>query len=283
MPSTVAATATQLHHSARRASDGPWTDRLARLGFVARGVVYMVIGLIAINVASDGGKGDEASKEGAVREIAERPLGGALLVVLVVGLGGYAMWRATEAIWGKRDEEDEKKRTAKRLGSAARAVFYAFFCVTTVRFILDGPSEGSQGDQQEKTLVDRALDLPAGQWIVAGAGLAIIAGALYIGYRGLSQKFDERLDTADMGPVMGAVVDVLGTVGMVARSAVFSFAGYLLIRAAIDYDSNEAQGLDGTLKTIAQQTYGQVILTITALGLFCYGLYSWAEARYRQL
>ncbi len=157
------------------------------------------------------------------------------------------------------------------------------FCITTVRFILGGPRTGTEGDQQQKTLVSRALELPAGQWIVAGAGVAVIAGAIYIGYRGLSQKFDERLDTSEMGPVTGATVDVLGTVGMVARSVVFALAGYLLIRAAIDYDPNKASGLDGTLKTMAQATFGQVILALTAFGLTCYGLYSFAEARYRQL
>ena len=242
-----------------------------------------MIGLIALDVARDGGRGDDASKAGALREISERPFGGALLVVLAVGLAGYAMWRATEAVWGKRDEEDEKKRSAKRLGSAARAVLYAAFCITTVRFILDGPSSGTQGDEQEQTMVTRALELPAGQFIVAGFGAAIIAGAIYIGYRGLSQKFNERLDTSEMGPVTGAAVDVLGTVGMIARSVVFTLAGYLLIRAAIDYDPDKASGLDGTLKTLAQATYGQAILVVTALGLICYGLYSWAEARYRQL
>ena len=111
--------------------------------------------------------------------------------------------------------------------------------------------------------MSRALELPAGQWIVAGVGAVVIAGAIYIGYRGLSQKFDERLDTSEMGPVTGATVDVLGTVGMVARSVVFTLAGYLLIRAAIDYDPDEASGLDGTLKTLAQATYGQVILAVT--------------------
>ena len=132
-------------------------------------------------------------------------------------------------------------------------------------------------------MVSRALELPAGQWIVAGVGAVVIAGAIYIGYRGLSQKFDERLDTSEMGPVTGATVDVLGTVGMVARSVVFALAGYLFIRAAIDYDPDKASGLDGTLKTMAQATYGQVILALTAFGLLCYGLYSFAEARYRQL
>ena len=113
---SAATTIDQVQRSARRASDSPWADRWARLGFVARGVVYIVIGLIALNVARDGGRGDDASKEGALREIAERPFGGALLVVLAVGLAGYAMWRATEAVWGKQDEDDEKKRTVKRLG-----------------------------------------------------------------------------------------------------------------------------------------------------------------------
>ena len=147
-------------------------------------------------------------------------------VVLAVGLAGYAMWRATEAVWGKRDEDDEKKRSAKRLGSAARAVFYAVFCITTVRFILGGPSQGAQGDQQEKTMVSRALELPGRAVDRRGASaLAIIAGAIYIGYRGLSQKFNERLDTSEMGPVIGAAVDVLGTVGMIARSVVFAPGG----------------------------------------------------------
>jgi len=278
----VTATST-LHHRARRAADSPWADRLARLGFCARGLVYGIIGLIALQVARDGGRGDEASKEGALREIAERPFGGVLLVILTVGLAGYALWRATEALWGKRDEEDEGKRTAKRLGSAARAAFYAVFCVTAVRFIANGPSEGRAGEQQEETLTARVLDLPAGQWIVGLAGAAIIVGAVYIGYRGLAQKFDERLDTSEMGSTIGPAVDVLGTIGMVARSLVFALAGYLLVRAAIDFNPDEAAGLDGTLKTLASQPYGQVLLTVTAIGLVAYGLYSFAEARYREL
>jgi hypothetical protein len=281
---SATSTIDRVERSARRASDSPWVDRWARIGFFARGVVYIVIGLIALNVARDGGRGDQASKEGALREIAERPFGGALLVVLAVGVAGYAMWRASEAGWGKRDEDDEKKRTLKRIGSGAKAIFYGVFCFTIIKFILGGPSQGSGGgDQQEKTFVTRALELPGGQWLVAGAGVAIIGGAIYTGHRGLSQKFDERLDTSEMGPVMDATVGVLGTIGMVARSLVLALAGYLLIRAAIDYDPNEAHGLDGTLKTLAQATFGQVILTLTAVGLICYGLYSWAEARYREL
>jgi hypothetical protein len=280
---TITSPVDQAQRTARRAADSDWVSRGARLGLIARGVVYVLIGLIALQVARGDGQGEQANKEGALREVAERSWGGVLLVALAVGLASYALWRATEALWGHRDEEDPRKRTAKRLGSAARAVFYGVFCATTVRFILDGPRAASGGEQEEKTFVARTLELPAGQWIVAGAGAAIIAGAVYIGYRGLSGKFEKRLDTSDMGPVMGRTVDVLGTVGLVARSLVFALAGYLLIKAAIDFDPDQARGLDGTLKTMARQPFGRLLLTATAVGLMAYGLYSWVEARYRRI
>jgi len=279
---TVASTVDDAHRSVRQAADSHWVDWGARLGLVARGIVYLLIGVIALQVAQ-GGQGEQANKEGALREIAERSWGGVLLVILAIGLAGYALWRATEALWGHRDEDDDRKRTAKRLGSAARAVFYGVFFFTTVRFILNGPSAASGGEQDQKTFVGRALELPAGQWIVGVAGATIIAGAVYIGYRGFTGKFEKRLDTSEMGRVMGPTVDVLGTVGLVARSLVFALAGYLLIRAAIDFNPDEASGLDGTLKTMAHQPFGRILLTATAFGLMAYGLYSWVEARYRQL
>lgn len=283
---TATTKATQAHRAAKRAADSDWTDRLARLGFCARGLVYAIVGLIAIQIAwgVSGGAGEDASKEGALREIAERPLGRPLLVVLAVGLAGYALWRASEALWGKRDEDDERKRTAKRAGSAAKAVLYAAFLVSTVKFISGGPSQGSGGgDEQEETLTASVLNLPGGRLLVGAVGLAIIAGGIYVAYRGLAQKFEKRLDTSEMGPVMGRVVDVVGTVGMAARGLIFGVAGFLLLKAAVDFDPEEATGVDGTLKLLARQTYGQLLLTATAIGLIAYGLYSFAEARYRQL
>lgn len=281
----TATTATEVKHAAKRAANSPWTDRLARLGFCARGLVYAIVGVIALQIAWGGrDQAQNASKDGALREIAERPLGGPLLAVLAVGMAGYALWRASEAVWGKRDEEDNAKRSAKRLGSAAKAVFYGAITVSTVRFMTSGPrAQGAGGDHREETLTARVLGWPAGQLLVGGVGLAIIASALYVTYRGLAQKFDKRLDTSEMGPVSGRVVDVLGTVGMAAKGLVFGLAGFLLLKAAIDFDPDQATGLDGTLKAIAHQTYGQALLTATAIGIIAYGLYSIAEARYRQL
>lgn len=280
------ATAAQAGRVARRAADSEWIDRWARLGFCARGTIYGVVGIIALQIAQRGagGTGSSASKDGALREIAERTFGQVLLIVLAAGLAGYALWRGAEAAWDKRDQDDERKRTAKRLLSAGKAMLYTVFLVSTVRFIAKGPSAGGQpGDRQEKTLTSRVLDLPGGQLVVAAIGMALIAGAAYVVYRGVTRDFEDRLDTSEMGPVTGRVVDVVGTVGLAARGLVFGLAGFLLVKAALDFDPEEANGLDGTLKLIAGQAYGGVLLTVTAIGLIAYGLYSFAEARYREL
>lgn len=281
------ATATEAGEVAERAANSVWVERLARLGLVARGVVYGVIGLIAVQIARRGSSESSASKDGALREIAERPFGRGLLLMLAVGLVGYALWRLSEAGWGKRDEDDEHKRTAKRLLSAGKALVYLAFFVSTLRFLGKGKSAGgsggSQGDQQEESATATLLDLPAGQLLVGGTGVALIVGGGYVIYRGLAQKFQKRLDTSDMGPVMGRVVDVVGAVGLAARGLVFCLAGFVLVKAAWDYDPEKANGIDGTLKLIARQTYGGALLIVTAIGLLAYALYSFAEARYREL
>lgn len=279
---TPASTAEQ---TARRAASSPWIDRLARLGFCARGLVYIVVGFIALQIADggEGSSGDEASKDGALREIVEHSYGRPLLVVLAVGLGGYAVWRASEAAFGKRDEDDERKRTAKRAGSAAKAVLYGAFLLSTLQLIADPTSERRGAGEQETTVTARILEVSGGRLLVGAVGLATMVGSGYVAYRGLAQKFNKRLDTSDMGRMEGRVIDVLGTVGMAARGLVFGVAGFLLLKAAIDFDPEQAKGLDGTLKVMAQQTYGQLLLTATSVGIIAYGLYSFAEARYRQL
>jgi len=281
------ATAAQAGRVAKRAANSEWVDRAARLGFCARGTIYLVVGVIAFQIAQRGTAGAgqaSASKDGALREIAERPFGRLLLLVLAAGLAGYALWRGAEALWGKRDEDDERKRTAKRLLSGGKAVLYLVFLGSTLRFLSKGPAAGGRpGDQQEETLTARILELPAGQLLVGGVGAAFIAGAAHVVYRGVTQEFADRLDTSEMGRVVGRVVDLVGTVGLAARGLVFGVIGFLLVKAAIDFDPEAANGIDGTLKLIARQPYGRVLLVVTAVGLIAYGLYSFAEARYREL
>jgi hypothetical protein len=267
--------------TARRASDSRWLDRVARLGFVARGVVYAIVGFLAIRIALGHQNDEQANKQGALQAIADQPFGEAALVVLALGLAGYALWRFSEAAFGHRDESDEKKRTLKRLASAGKGVIYVAFCATTVA-VIAGRSSGN-GEQQPKTWTARVLGWPGGQFLVAAAGIAIIAGGIYLVIRGITTKFEKQLETGRMSPTTKRIVIVLGTVGSIGRGVVFGLVGLLLIKAAVDYDPNEAQGVDGTLRTIAQQSYGQVLLGLTAVGLLAFAAYSFAEARYRRL
>jgi hypothetical protein len=278
------ATVYEVTQTVRRGPGDTWIDRSARLGLAARGLVYGVVGVIALALAWGESVDDEASKGGAIAAIAERPMGRLLLTALAVGFGGYVVWRGCEALWGRSDEDEDDQPVAgfKRAASAAKAMVYAYLLATTLRVVVSGPSSAGSDDQQSKTLTDRALDLPGGRGIVVTAGIVILVGAGYFLYRGVAQRFEDRLDTSAMGR-WGWVVDVLGTLGMAARGFIVGLLGVLVLKAAADHDPSEATGIDGALRRLAQQPYGQVILTITAVGILAFGFYSFAESRYREV
>lgn len=269
----------------RRGPGSTWIERSARVGLAARGLVYGVIGMIGLQIAWRNDTGDEeASKDGALEAIAEQPFGRALLVALAVGFVGFIAWRGSEAMWGRDDEADDDapKATAKRAASAGKAVLYVTLLASTVRIIVAGPSNGSGGDEP-KAFTTRALDLPAGQWLVGSAGVVLLGVAAYLVYRGAAQRFEDRLDTSDMGSVVGRTVDVVGTLGMGARGLLVGVIGFLVLKAALDVDADRATGLDGTLRLIARQPYGRAMLTATATGILAFAVYSFFEARYRDL
>ena len=265
----------------RRASDSKWLDRSARLGFVARGVVYAIVAGIAVKLAFGSGSSEQANKQGALQAIADQPFGRGVLVILAVGLAGYALWRFSQAATGYQDENDEKKRAAKRLASVGKGAIYVAFCVSTIAVIAGHASQN--GEQQQKTWTARVLGWPGGPFLVGVAGAAIAAGGIYLIVRGLTTKFEDKLETGRMGPGVRRASLTLGVVGSVGRGVVFGLIGILLIGAAINHDPNQAQGIDGTLRTIADRAYGQVLLFLTALALFAFAAYSMVEARYRRM
>ena len=280
-------TADQVRGAVRRGPAQTSVARWARAGLVARGLVYGVVGVLALQIvwgrdATD----EEASKDGALQAIAERPLGRALLVVLACGMAAYLAWRASEALWGRDDEdEDERSKAAvKRVASAGKALVYVAMLASTLRLAVSPSTDLSgSGDEQPRTFTARALELPGGRWLVGAAGLVLLGVAVAFAFRGIAQRFEERLDTSEMGRVTGVLVDLVGTLGMAARGMVAGVLGLLLLKAAVDFDPSEARGVDGTLQVMAQQPYGQVLLTATAVGLLAFALYCVAEARYRDL
>jgi hypothetical protein len=266
--------------SARRAAQSRWTERFGRLGFVAKGVLYAIIGVLAIKVAIGQG-GSPEDHEGALVTLADEPFGMVLLVVLALGLSGYALWRLVEVVFGRQDKagvEDYSERAA----SVGRAIVYGALAAVAWAIVAGGGGgASSSGSEKEQTAM--VLGWPGGVALVTIVGLIVIGIAAYQGYRAATQGFLDDLDVARMSENERRTATSLGTAGHAARGVVFALIGVFLVKAALEYNPREAIGLDGALKELAGQPYGSVLLGLVATGLLLYGLYCLVEARYRKL
>jgi Domain of Unknown Function (DUF1206) len=276
-PTTSSTAKDSAERHARQAANSKWLDRAARLGFLAKGLVYALIGVLAFQVAM--GDQQRADQKGALQSIADKPGGSFVLWLMVLGFLAYAAWRFSEAAFGRRDETDEKKRTAKRIGSAANGAIYLAFAVLAFRTVTSSSSSGGGGAD----ITAKVLDWPAGQALVVIAGLVIMVVAVALAWRGLKTDFEKHLNTARMSRTTFTAVRRLGQVGYIARGAVFFLIGALVVKAAVDHQPGKAQGFDVALRSLAGAPFGQVLLIAAALGLICFGAYCVAEARYRRL
>jgi hypothetical protein len=251
---------------------------LARGGLISRGVVYGVIGLLAIKLAVGSG-GKATNQQGALQTIAQQPFGKALLIAVAAGLAGYAAWRLARAAVGHGTQEQDG--AFERVAAGASGIVYAALCVVAVK-ILAGAGSGGGSSAPKKTTAG-VLGWSSGQVIVGLAGGVLIGVALYQAYKGLSRKFTQEANTGRMDPPVRRAYDVLGVFGHLARAVVFGLVGYGLLEAAIDYDPHKAIGLDGALRELADSSYGSLLLGVVAAGLIGFALYSIADARYRKI
>ena len=249
---------------------------LARAGLIARGVVYFIIGLLAIELAlGEGGKA--ANQQDALKTIANQPFGKTLLILVAIGLAGYALWRLVRAAVGHGAEQRDSG--SDRVAALASGIAYGILCVTAVE-IVSGSGTGS-GTPKEAT--GGVLGWSGGTLIVAIAGAALIGVAIYQAYKGLARKFLEDAKTGEMTPEVRKGYTALGVFGLVARAVIFALVGYGLIKAAINYNPQQAVGLDGALRQLADSTFGPALLGIVAAGLAGFAIYSIADARYRKV
>jgi Domain of Unknown Function (DUF1206) len=265
-------------NAAQQAADSRWIERTARVGLAARGLVYALIGILAFQIAFTD-RAEQADQQGAFQTLAQNGLGKAILWLVIIGFVGYGVWQATEAAWGHRGERDDRKRTAKRVESAVKAVIYLLLAVVAFR-VVTGSSKGGQGGEQ---VTAEVLAMTGGQVLVGLAGAAIVAAAVVLAWRGLRTKFEEHLNLSELGPGARSAVINLGKVGYIARGIVFTLVGILVVAAAVTFDPEKARGMDAALRQVAAQPYGPWLLSLMALGLMCFGAYSFAESRYRRL
>jgi hypothetical protein len=251
---------------------------LARAGYVARGVIYALIGLLAFRLAEGVGTA-RPNQQGAMNKIAHQPFGHALLLATAIGLGGYALWRLSQALVGHTPEYG-RHSAADRIGALGSFVAYAAFCVLAVT-ILTGTASNSSRKPSKTTA--GVLHWPAGREIVAGVGLVFVGIALYQAYLGLSKRFLHYSKTGEMGSATLKTFTAIGVVGLVARAIAFALIGLFAIKAARDYNPKDAVGIDGALTRLTHHAYGTTALIVVAIGLIVFGVYSLADARYRKI
>ena len=266
-------------YAGRRAANSHYVDWLARAGLTARGIIYALIGILAIEIAF-GNSGHRADQSGAVRVVASTPVGTLLLWLLVGGFIGMALWRLSEALYGAPGPDGRK--AGARLIAGFKAVLYGFIAFGIMKYAL-GLGAPKSSDQQTVDLTSTAMREPGGRIIVGIVGVALIGAGAFLAWRAFVRKFVEEIKTGEMSRPTRRAVVALGWVGGIARGVVFSAAGLFLLIAAVTARAHQAKGIDATLRAFSKTPAGPWLLVVVALGLVIFGFYSLAEARWRRL
>lgn len=260
---------------ARTARDSRPVEVLARLGLASRGLVWLVLGVLALSLA--GGGTDKADQAGAFRALAGTSIGGPLLATLALGFVGYAAWLLLSAAVGHR-AEDGVTRLLHRGESLGKGVFYLGLCASTVHFMARG---AGSGDVRSRTA--EVLSYPGGRTLIGLIGLGVVGIGIYMVAKAVLRKHADCLEDYRVPDALQRLGVVIGAFGYLGRGLVIALAGAFLVRAAVLADAKEAKGLDATLQAVAEQSYGQVLLSLAALGMLAFAAWSFFEAVYREI
>lgn len=261
--------------AADKAQDSTAFRVAARVGYVVLGLIHLLIGVIAVSLATGGG-GESADQSGALQQVRDAPAGALLLWLVVVGLAALAVWQIAEAILER--DSDAKKAWARRAKFVGTAVAYLAIAGTALSTALGGQSDSSESTQ---TLSARLLAAPAGVFLLVVVGLAVAAvGGAFV-YRGATRAFTKSLSLP--GGAAGRGIRTFGTVGYIAKGIAVGVAGLLFVVAAVTHDPEAAGGIDAALRSLAGLPFGQVALWLVGVGLVVYGLFCFARARYARM
>ena len=262
------------------AADGNGLENLARVGLVSYGVVHLLVAWLALQLAW-GTSSESADQSGALSTVAESPVGKPLLWIIAIGMFALALWQAMEVLrwrsgWSASGEARTEaiKNTAK---SVAKTIIYVALGVLAVR---TATGSGGSSSQQQQNTTAGVFAWPAGRWLVGAAGLVLIGVGAYHVYKGVTKHFLKELDLAQAPPSATRLVTRLGQVGYPGKGIALGVVGGLIVWAAITFDPEKASGLDGALRTILDAPFGQVLLTLVALGIAAFGAYLFVRARY---
>ncbi|MGB3308302.1 MAG: DUF1206 domain-containing protein [Nodosilinea sp.] len=258
-----------------------WIERLARFGYAAKGIVYIIIGVLSFMAAFNWG-GRVTGTEGAFQTIASQPFGKVMLFLVAIGLLGYVLWRFVEAV---KDPEHQNSSGAgaigRRLIYAVSGIIYGGLALSALKIVFGNSSgSGSSGSQGQTATL---LAQPFGRWLVGAIGVASVAYGFYCFYRSYSTKFRRKLKLSEMDIATEKWATRIGRFGLAAKGVVAVIVGYFFIQAARTYDASKAGTTEGALQALQQQPYGAWLMGIVALGLIAYGIHLEVQARYRRI
>lgn len=267
---------------AKAAATSPWFTPLARLGYAAKGIVYLIMGLIALSAALGGGA-TPTDQNGALLTIIEQPFGKFLLIVVAIGLVGYALWCLCQGLLDVDGKGTSAKGIVTRVGYTIVGVVYLTLAFGAFKLATGSGSSGSNSDTITQDFTAQLLAKPLGALLVALVGLGALAIAGVLFYRAWKADFAYLIRPKELGQQGKDLLVTLGRVGYAALGVVFVEISIFLMVAAFHHNPGEAQGLGGALQTMEQQPFGRLLLAVVALGLIAYGVFSVASARYRRV
>ncbi|HEY6556404.1 MAG TPA: DUF1206 domain-containing protein [Polyangiaceae bacterium] len=254
-----------------------WVHTLARAGYAAKGVVYLLVGILAFQAATSGGK--PAGKEGATREIGNLPFGDALLVLTGIGLGGYALWRLISAVFDPDHEGTDASGIVRRVGYGVSSVVHASLAVAAFQL---GLGQGSGGGDQTNVWISKVMAEPFGSVAVIIAGVAILAVAATQLWQAATGRIRE-LQHLHMTSRQREWAVRMGRLGLAARGVVLGIIAIFMAKAGLESDAGRAKGMGEALQQLQAEPSGGVLLGLVAVGLACYGAFMLFCARFRHL
>ncbi|AJD89947.1 hypothetical protein JMA_06300 [Jeotgalibacillus malaysiensis] len=258
----------------------PWVRRMGRFGYMSKGAVYGIVGILALLAALGVGGGETTDTSGAMQQVATLPFGEILLWIVGIGLFFYVMWELVRAIFDPQHKGTDAKGIFTRIAYAVSGIIYAGLAISALQIAMNARNGGGNSEQ---TISAMLLGQPFGQWLVGILGAGVIIYGLYNIYTGYKEKFMSKLIINDMSQSEKKLARKSGKIGLIARGVVLSMVGFFFVQTAITANPDESKGLDGALGEIASQPYGQVLLGLAAVGLILYAVYEIIRGRYARM
>ena len=258
----------------QQAQQSEWMDKAIRVGLVAYGVVHLLVGWLALQLAFGESEG-KASNKGAMQELAQQPFGEVLVWAIAIGMFLLVLWRGLETFVGHQDKDEGADRWKARAVSAMKAIIYAAVGITALNVVI-----GAKSSKGGSTWTKTVMEWPAGQWIVAAAGVAVIIyGANHV-RKGFTEDYAKHLDAEGKSGNTGKAYLMFGKVGYIGKGIAIAIVGALILYGGLTHDPKKSGSLDQALHKLLTYPFGQIALIVVAAGIICYGLFCFARARH---